>query len=332
MTGLPDGIRIGHATDAGHHTGCTVILCPDGTLAAVDPRGPAPGSREFAFLSPDKPEEKPINAILLTGGSAYGLAAADGVMQYLAERGIGYQTPIAPVPLVPAAVVFDLGLSGALRFPDAGMGRQACAAADAGEHAAQGNVGAAAGATIGKWAGFPYLMKGGFGLASLEHDGFTVAAAAAVNAIGDVVNADGTVLAGARGDDGGWQVDSYPLRYRPPETIPQMPTNWGMNTTLVVVMTDAALTRGDLVRLTHQAHNGLAIAVRPSHTRHDGDIAFAVATGKRPLPEAKAALTAGTREARLMLIGNMAAQATSEAIRNAVRYAATIAGIPGLAG
>ena len=307
------GIRIGHATHPQHPTGCTVFLCPPGTYGSVDARGPAPGSRELALLAPDKPDDKQVNAVVLTGGSAFGLAAADGVMRYLAERGIGHPTPVRPVPIVPAAVVFDLR-PGTTFTPDAAMGYEACLAAEnASGEIAQGNAGAGTGVLVGKWAGFPYLMKGGFGLASLDVEGVVVAAAAVVNAVGDVVNADGTVLAGARDPAGGWLADRYPLRYVEGAAPPPA----GANTTLVVVATNAGLSRSELARLAHQAHNGMAIAVRPSHTRHDGDIAFALATQQTAAP--------------LNLVNNMAVAAVAEAIRNAVRHAATRDGAPGLA-
>jgi len=307
------GLRLGHATHSQYPTGCTVFLCPDGTYGSVDVRGPAPGSRELALLAPDKPDDKQVNAVVLTGGSAFGLATADGVMRYLAERGIGHPTPIRPVPIVPAAVVFDLR-PGTSYTPDAAMGYDACVAAQsyAGE-IAQGNVGAGAGVLVGKWAGWLHMMKGGFGVASLVEEGVEVAAAAVVNAVGDVVNADGTVLAGAH-DAGGWLSERLPLRYAAEFAPPPA----GTNTTLVVVATDATLSRSELARLTHHAHNGLAIAVRPSHTRHDGDIAFALSTRRH--------------EAPIGLINNMAVAVVSEAIRNAVRLAATSDGILGLAG
>lgn len=309
------GIRIGHATHPEHNTGCTVFLCPDGTLGSVDARGPAPGSREFALLAPDKPDDKEVDAILLTGGSAFGLAAADGVMRYLSERGIGHPTPVRPVPIVPAAVVFDLGLNNAPFLPNSESGYQACVAAESftGE-IAQGNVGAGAGVLVGKWAGFLHMMKGGFGIASLHHDEVVVAAAAVVNAVGDVVNEDGSVLAGARDLQGGWEATGNPLRYVDVSLWPPV----GTNTTLVVVATNARLSRSELTRLTHHAHNGMAIAVRPSHTRHDGDVAFALATGQIETTE--------------NLVNNMAMIAVGEAIRNGVRHARSLMGIPGLAG
>lgn len=309
------GIRVGHATHPEHHTGCTVFLCPKGTFGSVDARGPAPGSREFALLAPDKPDDKEVNAVVLTGGSAFGLATADGVMRYLAERGIGHPTPVRPVPIVPAAVVFDLGLSATAFTPDATSGYDACVAAEtfAGE-IAQGNYGAGTGVLVGKWAGFPHMMKGGFGIASIRIGEIVVAAGAVVNAVGDVLNGDGSVLAGARNPDGGWMVARHPLRYVDELLIPPA----GTNTTLIVVATNARLSRSELARLTHQAHDALAIAVRPSHTRHDGDVAFALATERVDAP--------------ISLVNNLAVAVVTEAIRNGVRHAATLLKIPGLAG
>jgi L-aminopeptidase/D-esterase-like protein len=309
------GIRIGHATHPEFPTGCTVFLCPAGTFGSVDARGPAPGSRELALLAPDKPDDKTVDAVVLTGGSAFGLATADGVMRYLSERGIGHPTPVRPVPIVPAAVVFDLGWNPAAATPDAAMGYAACAAAESyAGGIAQGNVGAGAGVFVGKWAGWPHMMKGGFGVASLTIEGVEVAAAAVVNAVGDVVDEQGRVLAGARALEGGWLAEGNPLRFvAEPATPPA-----GTNTTLVIAATDAILSRSELARLTHQIHNGLAIAVRPSHTRHDGDVAFALSTERVAAP--------------INLVNNMAVAVTAEAIRNAVRHAATLFGVPGLAG
>lgn len=307
------GIRIGHATYEADHTGCTVFLCPHGTRGSVDARGPAPGSRELALLAPDKPEDKDIDAILLTGGSAFGLAAADGVMQYLAERGIGHPTPIRPVPIVPAAVVFDLFLNRGSFAPNAESGYAACTAADLFDGTIEeGNVGAGTGVLMGKWSGFENMMKGGFGAASLRMGEVVVAAAAVVNAVGDVVDVNSHVLAGARKPLGGWQADDNALRYI--EHLPPIPA--GTNTTLVVLATNAILSRSELTRMTHQAHNGIAIAVRPSHTRHDGDIAFALSTMQI--------------NAALDLVNNMTVQVVTEAIRNGVRSCDTMLGVPGL--
>jgi L-aminopeptidase/D-esterase-like protein len=308
------GIRIGHATHPEYHTGCTVFLCPDGTYGSVDARGPATGSRELTLLAPDKPDDKEIDAVVLTGGSAFGLATADGVMRFLAERGIGHPTPIRPVPIVSAGVVFDLGVNPNGPTPDAAMGYAACEAAERwNDEIEQGNVGAGAGVFVGKWAGFPHMMKGGFGVASLTIGEVVVAAAAVVNAVGDVVNDNGTVLAGAR-DENGWLVERFGLRYIADPLLPSPATN----TTLVLVATNAILSRSELYRLTHQAHNGMALAVRPSHTRHDGDMAFALSTAR-------------VKES-IYLIGNMTVKVVAEAIRNGVRQATSVAGFPGLAG
>lgn len=309
---LVPGLKIGHATNEESNTGCTVFLLPEGSIGSVDVRGPAPGSRESALLAPDKAVQT-LNAILLTGGSAFGLAAADGVMRYLAEQGIGHPTPIRPIPIVPAAVVYDLFMNGGQGLPDADLGYQAC---QNGVDTAvpQGNVGAGAGVTVGKWSGFTGIMKSGFGLASWQEDGLIVMAAAVVNAVGDVVNDDGTVLAGARHEDGSWAADHDPLRRFP--NPPATPV--GTNTTLVVAVTNARMTKVDAHRLAQRVHDGMAIAIRPVHTTHDGDTAFAVATNQM--------------EANFDLVANTAVTITTEAIRNAVREAASVGPIPGLKG
>lgn len=304
------GLKIGHATNYQFHTGCTVFLCPENTVGSADHRGPAPGSREAALLQIDKPVEH-VNAVVLTGGSAFGLATADGVMRYLGERGIGHWTPIRPIPIVPTAVVYDLFFSGGQVFPDADMGYAACEAARPSD-IPQGNVGAGAGVTVGKWGGFEGPMKGGFGLASTEVDGTVIGAAAVVNAVGDVVNADGTVLAGARKKEGGWLVEENPNR-----KFPDRPPAQLTNTTLVVVWTNGRFSKVEVNRLAQRAHDGLAIAIRPVHTTHDGDTAFALATGQV--------------EASFDVVANTAVDIVAEAIRNAVRQAQTVAGIPGLA-
>jgi L-aminopeptidase/D-esterase-like protein len=241
-------------------------------------------------------------------------------MRYLEEQGVGHWTPLARVPIVPAAVVYDLFLGGGKRRPDAAMGYAAClAASDA--PAGEGNVGAGAGVTVGKWGGFEGMMKGGFGTAasSIElQDGgearLQVAAAAVTNCVGDVLNADGSVLAGARSPRGGWLVEQDPLRRfpdRPPAAL-------GTNTTLMVITTNARLTKVQANRLAQRAHDGLAVAVRPAHTTHDGDTAFALA--------------GGGVEAPFDLVANAAAEMVAVAIRNSVRAAASVAGVPGLAG
>ncbi len=305
------GLKIGHATDEKNHTGCTVFLCPPNTVASVDVRGPAPGSREAVLLQPDKPIQF-IQAVMLTGGSAFGLATADGAMRYLAEHEIGHFTPIRPIPLVPTAVVYDLFMNGGQGLPDAKSGYEACQNATDVD-VPQGNVGAGAGVTVGKWGGFQTIMKGGFGLSSVEIEGVVVGAGAVVNAIGDVVNKDSSVLAGARDADGRWLAEKDPYR-RFPE-LPSTPV--GTNTTLVVLFTNAKLSKIEAHRLAQRAHDGFAIAIRPVHTTHDGDTAYALATGQV--------------EASFDLVANVAVEMVAEAIRNGVRQATSVGLVPGLA-
>jgi L-aminopeptidase/D-esterase-like protein len=310
------GLQIGHATDPQHHTGCTVFLCPPGTVGGVDVRGPAPGSRETVLLAPEK-SVTTINAVLLTGGSAFGLAAADGVMRYLAEQGIGHPTPIRPIPIVAAAVVYDLFLGGGQRLPDAAMGYAACLAATPAPPP-QGNIGAGAGVTVGKWRGLDTAMKGGFGLAGVTIGELVVTAAAVVNSVGDVVAADGSPLAGARDADGRWLVDDHPFRPFPERPAAKTPLAVaGTNTTLLVVMTNASLSKVEAHKLAARAHDGMAIAIRPAHTTHDGDTAFALAAGQ-------------VKDFSFDLIANAAVAMVATAIRNGVRHAATVGDVPGL--
>jgi L-aminopeptidase/D-esterase-like protein len=304
------GLKIGHAQHETALTGCTVILCPPQVVASVDVRGPAPGSRELAILGVDKPIDY-IHAIVLTGGSAFGLATADGVVRYLVEQDIGHVTFVRRVPLVAAAVLYDLFLSHGIT-PDAEIGYAACQNASE-TNIMQGSVGAGTGATIGKWNGRETMMKGGFGLASLKEGELVVGAVAAVNAIGDVLNADGSILAGARLPDGRWAAERDPLRRFPDFSK----VNALTNTTLIVVYTNARLNKVLAYRLAQRAHDGIAIAVRPAHTSHDGDTAFALSTG--------------TVEAHFDLVANAAVEVVAEAIRNGVRHAAPVAGVPGLA-
>lgn len=303
------GLKIGHATNKQYHTGCTVFLCPEGAVGSVDVRGPGPGTREVALLAPERPLHK-VNAVLLTGGSAFGLAAADGVMRFLAEQGVGHYTPIRPIPIVTAAVVYDLFLSGGKVLPDADMGYEACLNAGK-DDGAQGNVGAGAGVTLGKWAGPGHLMKGGFGLAAEVVGDLVVSAAAVINSIGDIVDGDGTILAGARAEDGSWLAERNPMRY---VARPELPAS-GTNTTLAVVGTNAILDKVEAYRVTQRAHDGIAMAVRPAHMSHEGDTTFALATG--------------TVDAPFELVANAAAEMVAAAIRNAARRAESVGPIPG---
>ena len=261
VTDVP-GVQVGHWTGSG--TGVTVILVPPGTTAAGEVRGGAPATRELALLQPGQTIET-VDAVVLAGGSAFGLAAADGVMDWLAEQGRGIKTRGGVVPIVPTAAIYDLVESGGER-PRAGDGRAAAVAAAAGPPLATGRVGAGRGATVGKWRGAEHAAPGGLGSASARVGDATVGALAVVNALGDVLDEAGAVLAGsAAGLDA--------------EAFPEEPFEDQPNTTLVVVATDATLTKADCWLVAQSAHHGLARALHPSHTRHDGDLAVVVATG-----------------------------------------------------
>jgi L-aminopeptidase/D-esterase-like protein len=261
ITDVP-GIRVGHWTDDVGLTGCTVVLLPDtGAVASADVRGAAPGTRETELLQPGRLVER-VHALVLAGGSAFGLAAADGVMAHLADRGAGFRAGPALVPIVPASVVFDLGVGDVRAHPDADSGRHACVDAEAGSPCGSGRYGAGTGATVGKLRGPEHALPGGLGTASRPlPGGGTLGALAVVNAVGDVVADDGAVLAGVG----------------PLDTV--VPPEWGQNTTLAVVATDVALTKAQAHRLATIGHDGLAQAIRPVHTSYDGDAVFVVSTG-----------------------------------------------------
>ncbi len=253
------GIRVGHWTDADRATGCTVILAPDdGAVAGVDVRGSAPGTRETDLLRPTALVDR-INAVCLAGGSAFGLAAADGVMRRLAERGIGFATAVRPVPIVPAAILFDLGVGDPDAFPDADAGYTATLAAETNDGPLEGRVGAGTGATVAKLGGVDRAQPGGVGSAARRlPDGSIVGALVINNALGDIHARDGRPLVTATGG---------PL---PPPVV---------NTTLVVVATDASLDRAGCRKLAELGHDALAIGIRPTHTMFDGDVVFALSTG-----------------------------------------------------
>jgi len=303
------GLKVGHFTDTRRPTGCTVLLCEAGAVAGVDVRGAAPGTRETDLLHPLATLEE-VHALLLTGGSAFGLAAADGVMRWLEERGCGVQVGPARVPIVPAAVLFDLWVGDARIRPDAAAGYAACQAAST-AHPAQGSVGAGAGASVGKLFGIGRAMKGGIGTASIKVGAITVAALVAVNAIGDVVDpASGRVIAGARADDGRTPLDTLAAL-----VDGQLPAHLmaGMATTIGIVATDAQLTKAQTNKLASMAHSGLARSINPVHTASDGDALFAIATG-----------SAG-RPGHLTVLGALAAEVTARAVLNAVRAAKGLA-------
>jgi L-aminopeptidase/D-esterase-like protein len=311
LTRVP-GLRVGHAHDLDAITGCTVILCPPGTVAGVDQRGGAPGTRETDLLRPGQLVQH-VHAILLAGGSAYGLAAADGVMRYLEENGIGHPTQAGVVPIVPAAILYDLHIGRADRRPDAAMGYAACQAASA-DPVVQGSVGAGTGAMIGGGMGVPMATKGGIGSAAQDlGGGLYVAALMAVNALGDVVDETGQIMAGLRAGPGSPHFVGMLNAMRMMRSLPNTPPD--TNTVIGVVATNAKLDKAGANRVASMAQNGLAQAIRPAHTLYDGDTIFALATG-----EIEADMNT------LNLIGAYAAEVTARAIRAAVRSAVSLGG------
>jgi len=308
---LLSGLKIGHFTDPRRATGCTVVLCERGAVCGVEVRGAAPGTRETDLLQPGALVEQ-VHGVLLTGGSGFGLDAAGGVVRWLEERGHGFPVGPVRVPIVPAAVLFDLWLGDPKVRPDASAGYAACAAArDAAPE--QGNVGAGAGATVGKLFGIERAMKGGLGTASITAAGFTVAAIVAVNAVGDVVDpSSGETLAGARTRDGRHLAGS--LRALERGDLPAS-TPAGSATTIGVVATDAVLTKAQAGRLASLAHNGIARCVNPL-TMADGDTLFAMATG------------ASGQAASLTVLGALAAEAVTRAVLSAVHHASGLPGLP----
>jgi L-aminopeptidase/D-esterase-like protein len=303
---LPEGVLVGHWTDREAWTGCTVILAPDGSTAACEVRGGGPGTRESDLLTPAA-SAPGANAILLTGGSAFGLAAADGVVRFLAEREVGFRTRAGLVPLVAGAVVFDLALGAAERRPGPDEGHAACAAAT--RELERGSVGAGTGCTVGKLLGPAGWTKGGLGFAGRTlAGGGKVAALAVVNAFGEVVAEDGTILAGT------WQNGAYrrTVDLLARGESPLRP--WRESTTLVCVITDAELTKTQAWLVARAASAGVARAVDPAATAFDGDVVYCVATGRRPLD----ALT----------VAAVGADVTAAAIRDAVRQATGAPGCP----
>jgi L-aminopeptidase/D-esterase-like protein len=322
ITDVP-GILVGHAQNDEALTGCTVILCEKGAVGGVDQRGGAPGTREVDALHPMHLVSK-VHAVVLAGGSAFGLEAATGVMRYLEERGVGFDTRVAKVPIVPAAILFDLGVGRADIRPDAAMGYQACQNATS-EPPAEGNVGAGTGATVGKILGPALCMKSGVGTASMEIGaGVIVGAIAAVNALGDVIDpSTGQIIAGARSKDVG-PIHIGSQGYFA-DTLKVMQTLIGRtalgfgskgNTVIGVVATNAKLSKEGANKVAQMAHDGLARAIRPAHTMVDGDTIFAIATDER--------------NADVNIVGSYAAEVFSQAILRAVRAAKPVAGIPAI--
>ncbi len=316
-----ENITVGHAQDEKALTGCTVILCEKGATAGVDVRGGAPGTRETDALRPMHLVEH-VHAVILSGGSAYGLEAASGVMRFLEEKGVGYNTGVARVPIVASAILFDLAIGNPHIRPDATMGYQACLNASA-SAPSQGNVGAGCGATVGKILGMDQAMKSGIGNASIEiGGGVVVGAIVAVNAFGDVIDpSTNSIIAGAR------PLKSGPIKFGASEkfadTMSMMRTFVGKkslqfavrsNTVIGVVATNARLTKEESNLVAKMAQNGIAMTVRPSHTLLDGDTLFCMATNKR--------------NADVNIVGAFAAQVTAEAILQAIWAAKPAGGLP----
>ena len=310
ITDVP-GIKVGHATNSRALTGCTVILCGDGAVGGVDVRGLAPGTRETDLLRPGNLVEK-AHAVLLSGGSAFGLAAADGVMRYLEERKIGFDVGVTVVPIVPAAILFDLSTADPPVRPDASMGYEACENASDGP-VSEGNVGAGTGATVGKIFGRRRCMKGGLGTASRRSGGIVVGAIAAVNAFGDIVDpTNGRIIAGARKLGGDGFAD----------TVQAMGGFAGRtflaftSTVIGAVATNARLSKAEVNVVATAAHDGLARVVRPAHTLFDGDTIFALATG--------------AKKASVAVVGALAAEVMAEAILRGVQQAEGAGGVPAI--
>jgi L-aminopeptidase/D-esterase-like protein len=304
---LLDGFRVGHWSDPLNGTGCTVVLCPPQTIASAEVRGSSPGSREMSLLAVDKKMEQ-VHAIVLTGGSAFGLAAADGVMRWLEERETGYRTPWGVVPIVPAAVIFDLNVGSREIRPGPAEGRLACEAARSVVDV-QGSIGVGTGATVGKWNGLEGRMRGGFGAAEWREGALVVQVVVAVNAVGDVLDDQGTIVAGAREPDGSWSAARSPLRpFARGRVLDRT------NTTLAVLMTNAGLSKVECLRVAQRMHDGFARVIAPVHTSYDGDVSYA--------------LSCGHETADLDVIAECGARLIPEAVRNAVRRATPAFGIP----
>lgn len=314
MKGLTDipGIRVGHASDFDGLTGCTVIVCESGAVAGGDIGGAATGTQEFDLLSPLHLTPR-IHAVCLAGGSAFGLEAASGVRRYLEKRGVGFEMGSARVPLVPAAILYDLGIGKASVRPTREMGEAAAAAANT-DAVKQGCIGAGTGATVGKVNGITHAMKSGLGSFTVQLSGKAlVAAVAAVNAFGDVIEpGTGKIVAGARisPDSAQFAGTSSVVKRRRVEGTP------GQNTTLVVVATNVRLTKPEATRLARVAQHGLVKSISPVHTNYDGDVVIA--------------LSSGSEVADFTALSEAAADAVAESVLRAVRYAVPMGGLPAI--
>lgn len=311
LTAVP-GIRVGHITDLEAITGCTVVICPPGTVGGVDQRGGAPGTRETDLLRPIHRVNE-VTAVMLSGGSAFGLASAHGAVRYLEEHQLGYLSGLGfIVPIVPAAILMDLSLGRSDVRPDEAMGYAACEAATD-SPVEQGCVGAGTGCIVGGLGGLERATKGGIGTAMVElGDGLVVAALMAVNAVGDVVDEDGRIIAGLRAENGDGFVSTLEVM-REFAHMPEMPKRQRENTVIGVVATNAKLDNVAVNKVAQMANNGIARAVVPSHLMFDGDTVFALATGEKP--------------ANVNVIGAYATEVVAQAIRNAVRSATSLGGV-----
>lgn len=307
ITDVP-GIRVGHQTNLEAGTGCTVILCEPKAVGGVDVRGGAPATRETDLLHPMAMVQE-VHAVVLTGGSAFGLDTASGVMRYLEERDIGFETGVARVPIVPAAAIFDLGFGSPSVRPDAAMGYQACEqASDAA--VAQGNVGGGTGATVGKQLGPLFMMKGGLGSASTQlPDGSIVGVLVIVNALGDIIDPQTQqVIAGTRHPSGTGFYSANPFG----------------NTTIAAIATSASLTKEQVNKVAQMAHDGMAQVIRPAHTMFDGDTVFALALG----PRSNEQFEPGMAAQQVSMLGAAAATTLARAIVKAVRHASDLHDVP----
>ena len=309
ITGVP-GIRVGHSTDSVGLTGCTVVLCEKGAVGGVDQRGGAPGTRETDLLRPMHLVQQ-VHAVVLAGGSAYGLAAADGVMRYLEERQVGFDARVARVPIVPAAILFDLGLGDPGARPDAAMGYAACQSAHTGV-VDEGNVGAGTGASLGKILGMSRAMKSGLGTAGVALGGGLVVGALVIpNPVGDVVSANGEILAGLREARSNQMAGTLTVMRG---ILGKVALRFASNTIIGVVATNARLSKEEVNKVAQMAQDGIARAVRPAHMMFDGDTLFALATGEK--------------RADVNLVGAYAAEVVAEAIVRGVQSAEGAGGLP----
>jgi len=303
------GFRVGHATNTESATGCTVVICPPGTVGGVDVRGGAPGTRETDLLQPQNHVAE-VSAVILSGGSAFGLASAQGVVQYLEERGMGYKSGTGfIVPIVPAAILFDLRVGDSKVRPDAAMGYAACENASD-SPVEQGSVGVGTGAICGAMQGLEFATKGGVGSASIDlGDGLWVGALVAVNAVGDVLDEAGNILAGLRGEHGGFVGMLNAIRGMAHMDFSAS----NENTVIGVVATNARLSKAHVNKVAQMAHDGIARSINPAHTMFDGDTIFALASGEKP--------------SNATVIGTFAAEAVAQAIRSGIRAATTLGGV-----